>query len=111
MGGFGQRCSLVGVVVMLAHVGLDARARRYLAREQENGTLIFEPAVIRDWAAHADTHAEDGELAINPTIAHRGRAGLADFVSASLSGYPGGTHHLSTNHAIALDGDEARTRS
>lgn len=65
----------------------------------------------RDWDAYAATFAEDGELAISPTVAHTGRAGLAEFVQASLVGYPGGTHHLSTNHAVRLDGGQATTRS
>ena len=64
-----------------------------------------------DWDAYAATFDVDGELAISPTVAHVGRAGLAEFVAASLAGYPGGTHHLSTNHAIHLDGDRATTRS
>lgn len=65
----------------------------------------------RDWLAYAETYAEDGELAISPAIAHKGRAGMAEFVAASLAVYPGGTHHLSTNHAIHVAGDQATTRS
>lgn len=49
-------------------------------------------------------------LAISPTISHAGRAGLADFVAASLGKYAG-THHVSSNHAITIDGDAATTRS
>lgn len=64
----------------------------------------------KDWAGYADNYAEDGELAIMPTVAHKGRAGMAEFVAGSLGGFAG-THHLSTNHAITLDGDTATTRS
>ena len=65
----------------------------------------------RDWAAYAATYAADGELAISPSVAHRGRAGMAEFVAQSLSGYPGGTHHISANHSLRIDGDSATTRS
>ncbi|MFJ4620714.1 nuclear transport factor 2 family protein [Streptomyces sp. NPDC088812] len=64
----------------------------------------------KDWEGYAANYAEDGVLAISPTVAHTGRAGLAEFVAGSLGRYAG-THHLSTNHAIAIDGDEATTRS
>ncbi|ROO88052.1 SnoaL-like protein [Actinocorallia herbida] len=66
----------------------------------------------RDWEAYADTYAEDGVLSISPTIFHSGRAGMADFVGKSLGRYAG-THHVSSNHAIAIaiDGDTATTRS
>ena len=64
----------------------------------------------QDWEGYAANYTEDGVLAISPTIAHTGRAGLADFVAASLGRYAG-THHVSSNHAIAVDGDTATTRS
>lgn len=64
----------------------------------------------QDWEGYAANYAEDGVLAISPTISHAGRAGLADFVAASLGKYAG-THHVSSNHAITLDGDTAATRS
>lgn len=64
----------------------------------------------RDWEGYAANYAEDGVLAISPTISHAGRAGLANFVAASLGKYAG-THHVSSNHAITLDGDTAATRS
>jgi len=64
----------------------------------------------RDWEAYAATYAEDGVLAISPSVSHTGRAGMADFVAGSLGRYAG-THHLSANHAISVDGDTASTRS
>src|SRR5689334_17076963 len=64
----------------------------------------------KDWDGYAANYAEDGVLAIAPTIAHEGREGLAEFVAGSLGRYAG-THHLSANHAITIDGDEATTRS
>lgn len=64
----------------------------------------------RDWEGYAANYADDGVLAISPTIEHRGRAGMAEFVAGSLGRYAG-THHLSTNHAITVDGDTATTRS
>lgn len=65
----------------------------------------------RDWQAYADTYDDDGTLDIPPHVSWRGRAGLADYVAASLSGYAGGTHHLSANHAIRVDGDFAHARA
>lgn len=64
----------------------------------------------RDWEGYAGNYAPDGELAISPTVRHTGRAGLADFVAAGLGRYAG-THHISSNHTIAVDGDTATTRS
>ncbi len=64
----------------------------------------------RDWAGYAANYAEDGVLAISPTIAHAGRPGMAEFVAAGLGRYAG-THHLSANHAITVDGDTATSRS
>jgi SnoaL-like domain len=55
-------------------------------------------------------YADDGVLAISPTIAHTGRSGMGEFVAASLGRYAG-THHVSANHAITIDGDTATTRS
>ena len=64
----------------------------------------------QDWAGYAANYTEDGVLDIAPTIRHAGRDGLAEFVAASLGRYAG-THHLSANHRIDVDGDTATTRS
>ncbi|WP_046732075.1 nuclear transport factor 2 family protein [Streptomyces humi] len=64
----------------------------------------------KDWQGYAADYTEDGVLAIGPGITHTGRDGMAEFVAASLGRYAG-THHLSTNHAITVDGDSATTRS
>jgi uncharacterized protein (TIGR02246 family) len=64
----------------------------------------------QDWAGYAANYAEDGVLAVAPTITHTGRDGLAEFVAGSLGRYAG-THHLSSNHAIDVDGDTATARS
>ena len=64
----------------------------------------------QDWEGYAANYTDDGVLAISPTIAHTGRDGMAQFVAAGLGQYAG-THHLSANHAITVDGDTATTRS
>lgn len=64
----------------------------------------------QDWEGYAANYTEDGVLDIAPTIRHAGRAGLAEFVAGSLGRYAG-THHVSTNHRIEIDGDTAITRS
>ncbi|SNR56490.1 nuclear transport factor 2 family protein [Actinomadura mexicana] len=68
----------------------------------------------QDWPGYAADFAEDGALTVSPLIAqsitHRGREGMAEFVAGNLGRYAG-THHLSTNHAITLDGDTAEARS
>jgi len=64
----------------------------------------------RDWAGYAANYTDDGVLVIMGRTVHVGRDGLAENTSANLSRYAG-THHLSTNHAITIDGDTATTRS
>ena len=64
----------------------------------------------QDWEGYAANYAPDGVLDIAPTIRHEGRAGMAEFVAGSLGRYAG-THHLSSNHRIDVDGDTATTRS
>ncbi len=64
----------------------------------------------KDWEGYAANYTHDGVLAISPTIEHTGRDGMAEFVAAGLGQYAG-THHLSANHAITVEGDTATTRS
>lgn len=64
----------------------------------------------QDWDGYAANYCPDGVLSIPPVIEHHGQAGMADFVRGSLGRFAG-THHLSANHAITIDGDRATTRS
>jgi len=64
----------------------------------------------RDWASYAENYAPEGTLSFNGHLAHEGQKGLAAFVEAGLGQYAG-THHVSANHAISVDGDVAATRS
>ena len=87
---------------------------QWLVDRASIGDLLIEFARAldeRDWDAYAAVYAEDGVLDISPDIAHKGREGMAEFVAHSLSGYAGGTHHLNTTHAIAIDGDVASARA
>jgi uncharacterized protein (TIGR02246 family) len=64
----------------------------------------------QDWEGYAANYAPEGTLGFNGQVMHKGREGLAEFVRSGLGRYAG-THHLSANHAITLDGDHATTRS
>ena len=64
----------------------------------------------RDWEGYAANYTDDGELVIMGRTVHVGQEGLAENTRANLDRYAG-THHVSANHAIAIDGDTATTRS
>jgi uncharacterized protein (TIGR02246 family) len=64
----------------------------------------------KDWECYAALYTDDGVLSVPPNLTHNGREGLAE-LSASTLGRFAGTHHLTTNYAITIDGDEATTRS
>ncbi|MEU0742200.1 nuclear transport factor 2 family protein [Streptomyces sp. NPDC006134] len=63
----------------------------------------------KEFEGYAALFTEDGVLEL-PDTAHRGRAGLADFVRADLGRYHR-THHISANHQITVQGTTARSRS
>ncbi|HEU0102435.1 MAG TPA: nuclear transport factor 2 family protein [Mycobacteriales bacterium] len=64
----------------------------------------------RDWTAYGDLYTEDGSFEVPGLFRLVGREQLAGGTSKGLGRYVG-TWHLSANHAIALDGDTASTRS
>jgi hypothetical protein len=64
----------------------------------------------QDWEGYAANYAPEGTLGFDGHIAHAGRDGLVEFVSAGLGRYAG-THHISANHAITVEDDVARSRS
>jgi hypothetical protein len=63
----------------------------------------------RDGAGYAALYVEDGVLELGE-MRLQGREALAASVAQNLGGY-GAVWHLSSNHAIDIDGDRARTRS
>ena len=67
----------------------------------------------RDWTAYVDLYAEDGRLELprpeGGTLVML-RSEMPDKVPKSLGRY-GATHHISSNHQITVEGDEARSRS
>ena len=97
---------------------LAEQVRYLIDRAAVSDALIaFAHAVdTRDWDGYADLYEPEGVLSLPFSDAdgspggHRGRAGIAEYLSSHLGGFVG-THHMSTNHAIEVDGDVARTRS
>ena len=67
----------------------------------------------RDWAAYVDLYADDGTLELprpeGGTLVMR-KAQMSETVPKSLGRYLA-THHISSNHQVAVDGDEATSRS
>jgi ketosteroid isomerase-like protein len=86
---------------------------RWLVDRAQISDLLVEFARAldeRDWAAYAATYTHDGVLERPGMFRFEGRTALRAGVEDGLGRFAG-TWHLSANHAIELDGDEARTRS
>jgi hypothetical protein len=64
---------------------------------------------VRDWSGYVENFTDDAELEL-PHGTFEGRAQIAELATRGLDDFDA-THHLSANHVIEIDGDEARTRS
>lgn len=64
---------------------------------------------VRDWDGYLANFADDGVLEL-PFGTFTGRAEIAATATRGLDAFDA-THHVSTNHAIKVDGDTARSRS
>jgi uncharacterized protein (TIGR02246 family) len=91
----------------------DARLQlQWLVDRAQISDLLVEMARTlddRDGAGYAALFTEDGALELGE-MRLQGREALAASVAQNLAGY-GAVWHLSSNHAIEIDGDRARTRS
>ena len=65
----------------------------------------------RDWAANTALYIPDGVLTAGEAFTLSGHDELMRTGSINGLGQYAGTWHLSSNHAIEIDGDTARTRS
>jgi SnoaL-like domain len=65
----------------------------------------------RDWETHTQLYLPDGELILGDIMRLHGHDQLRRTGSPQGLGQYAATWHLSSNHAITVDGDHARTRS
>lgn len=65
----------------------------------------------RDWAANTALYVADGVMSAGDFLRLEGHDQLMRTGSDRALGQYNGTWHLSSNHAITIDGDTARTRS
>lgn len=65
----------------------------------------------RDWAANTALYVPDGVFSVGQVFALSGHDELMRTGTEQGLGQYHGTWHLSSNHAIEIDGDTARTRS
>ncbi len=65
----------------------------------------------QDWAGNTALYVPDGVLTAGPGLRLEGHEQLMRTGSTRALGQYSGTWHLSSNHAIEIDGDLARTRS
>jgi uncharacterized protein (TIGR02246 family) len=63
-----------------------------------------------DWAGYGALYTEDGSFEVPGVFRLAGREALVGGTTKALGAYEG-TWHLSSNHAIDVDGDRATTRS
>ncbi|MEV1080012.1 nuclear transport factor 2 family protein [Streptomyces sp. NPDC050211] len=89
----------------------DADVRLLLDRMAIGDLLVAFASRLdeKDFEGYAALFTEKGTLEL-PGLVHQGRAGLADLVARDLGRYHR-THHISTNHQITVDDDEAASRS
>ncbi len=64
---------------------------------------------VRDWDGYLANFAADGVLVL-PFGTFTGREAIAAHATHGLDAFDA-THHVSTNHAIAIEGDTASSRS
>ncbi len=83
------------------------------------GDLLYSFAAAldtKDWKSYVDNYADDGYIDLpDPQSQQGGRIVLRkeqmiDLVPKSLGRYAA-THHMSTNHQITINGDQASSRS
>jgi ketosteroid isomerase-like protein len=93
-----------------------SRTTDELVRELHDRALIGELLLRfaraldeRDWEGYAALYADDGVLQL-PWGPPRPREGLAQDTEANLGRFHA-TQHISSNHQIAVEGDEATSRS
>ena len=117
--GGGERAPEAGAMTSTGAAGGTARPQQELddlldraaiARLIDRYTLLLdsqdEPGTAPDWPRSIFTH--DCRL-VFPIGEHHGLAGLGAFHDAAKQKFSA-THHLSSNHAIVLDGDRADIR-
>lgn len=65
----------------------------------------------RDWQGNTDLYVPEGVMSVGDSFRLEGHEQLMRTGSDRGLGQYAGTWHLSANHAIEIDGDDARTRS
>lgn len=91
-----------------------AAAVQWLVDRAAIGDVVIEFARTLDakeWDAHVALYLPDGTFSAGEHLSLRGHDELRRTSSARALGQYAGTWHLSSNHAIHIDGDRARVRS
>jgi hypothetical protein len=96
----------------------EAQLQWLVDRAQISDLLYSFAAALdtKDWKKYADNYADNGYIELpdpraasaSSFVLHKDK--MPELVGKSLGRYTA-THHISTNHQITIDGDEANSRS